>query len=223
MTGLKEKTMTFNTQENGNGDDASPSQPLHPKQRQRRCKVAILTTLLLLLTVILVGIILGVTVFKVREARTQVVSASLEGVAPRISFPAIKVELNITLNLTLLIQNRNHASFKSGEGEGKLLHQGKEVGEALLHPGLIPARGTSTLICLLTVEVDRFADSGLTSLINDIAAGQLLLETKTRIPGRVKFLGIFHKHIVTTSDCRIVIGFPDLKIKSQDCKNHNKL
>ncbi|XP_021723380.1 uncharacterized protein LOC110690801 [Chenopodium quinoa] len=208
---------TFNTQETATAPPLS-----HPKQRRRRCKFAVLATLLLLLAIIIVGIILGVTVFKVKPARTQVASASLEGVAPRISFPAIKVELNITLNLTLLIQNRNHASFKSDQGEGVLLYQGDRVGDTQLHPGLIPARGTSTLICLLTVEVDRFANSGLTSLFSNIADGELRLETKTRIPGRVTILKIFHKHIVSASDCQIVIGFPDLKIKSQDCKNHNK-
>ncbi|XP_021865973.1 uncharacterized protein [Spinacia oleracea] len=212
MTAFVDKTMG---QETGH--------PSHPKQRPRRCKVAVLAILILLLAIILVGFIVGVTVFKVRSARTQVASASLDGVAPRISFPAIKVELNITLNLTLLIQNPNHASFKSGEGEGVLLYQGNRVGDTRLHPGQIPARGTSTLICLLTVEVDKFADSGPSSLFTDIAAGQLVLETNTRIPGRVTFLGIFHKHIVSTSDCQIVIGFPDLNIKSQDCKNHNKL
>lgn len=216
MVFVEENTMTLNSL------NPHPRESGDPKQR-RRCQVVLAIILLLLITVILVGFILGVTVFKVREPRTQVVSASLEGVAPRVSFPVIKIELNITLNLTLLIQNRNHVSFKSDQGEGVLLFQAKPVGEAHLHPSLIRARATSTLLCLLTVEVDRFADSGLTSLISNIAAGELLLQTKTRIPGRVTFLGIFHKHIVSTSDCQIVIGFPDLNIKSQDCKQHNKL
>lgn len=222
MIGLEEKPMTLHAQETGNGAIATGPPASHHKQR-RSCKVAVLATILLLLAVILIGFIVGVTVFKVREPKTQVVSASLEGVAPRVSFPAIKVELNVTLNLTLLIQNRNHVSFKSGEGEGELLYQGSQVGDTQLHPGLIPAKRTSSLLCRLTVQVDRFADSSLMSLISDIAAGQLLLQTKTRIPGKVTFLKIFHKHIVSTSNCQIVIGFPDLKIKSQDCKNHNKL
>ncbi|KAL2943012.1 hypothetical protein RDABS01_031360, partial [Bienertia sinuspersici] len=178
---------------------------------------------LILLVIILVLIIVGVIVFKVRQPRTQVASASLEGVAPRVSFPAVKIELNVTLNLTLLIQNCNHATFKSGDGEGVLLYQGNRVGDTQLHPGLIRAKRTSTLFCLLTVEVDSFADNNLTTLMSDVVRGQLQLETKTRIPGRITFLGIFHKHFVSTSDCQIVIGFPDLNIKSQDCKNHNKL
>lgn len=205
----------------GNGVGAQATAP--PKPRTRRCRAAVIACLLLLLTVILVALILGLTVFKVRQPKTQVVSASLEGVAPRISFPAIKVELNVTLNLTLLIQNKNHARFKTGQGEGVLLYKGNTVGETQLPPGLIRARDTSTLYCLLTVEVDRFAGSGLNSLINDISTGELVMETKTRIPGRVTIIGIFHKHIVSTSDCKIVIGFPDLNIKSQDCKHHDKL
>jgi len=216
--------MILNDQENGFSATA-PTPPPQSKQKQRR-KAAIIclsTTLFLILLLALLGFILGVTVFRLREPRTQLVSASLEGVSPKLSFPVVKIELNITLNLTLLVQNRNHASFKGGLGRSVLLYQGNEVGEAELNPGLIPAMGTATVCSNLTLEVDRFADSGLASLIRDVMAGQIAMESKTRIPGRVNLLGIFKKHVVTSSDCQFVVGLPDLKIKSQDCKYHNKL
>lgn len=219
--------MTLDDQENGFVATIPPPPPPHSKLKQRR-KSAIICLATLLLVIILLALlvfILGVTAFSVREPRTQLVSASLEGVSPKLSFPMIKIELNITLNLTLLVQNRNRfASFKSGPGRTVLLYQGNQVGQAQVDPGLIPAKGTATLYSILTLELDRFAQpSGLESLVRDVMAGELAMEAKTRIPGRVKLLGVFRKHMVSNSDCQFVFGFPDLKIKSQDCKNHNKL
>lgn len=220
--------MILNDHENGISATAippPPPPPPHSKQRQRRKAtiICLATTLFLILLVALVGFILSVTVLRLRQPRTQLVSASLEGVAPKLSFPVMKVELNVTLNLTLLIHNQNHASFKCGLGRSVLLYQGKEVGEAELNPGLIPAKGTATMCSNLILEVGRFADSGLASIFRDVMAGQIAMASKTRIPGRVNLLGIFKKHVVTSSDCQFVVGFPDLNIKSQDCKYHNKL
>lgn len=218
--------MILNDHENGISATAIPlPPPPHSKQRQRRKAtiICLATTLFLILLVALVGFILSVTVLRLRQPRTQLVSASLEGVAPKLSFPVMKLELNVTLNLTLLVHNQNHASFKCGLGRSVLLYQGKEVGEAELNPGLIPAKGTATMCSNLILEVGRFADSGLASVFRDVMAGQIAMASKTRILGRVNLLGIFQKHVVTSSDCQFVVGFPDLNIKSQDCKYHNKL
>ncbi|KAK9290265.1 hypothetical protein L1049_008432 [Liquidambar formosana] len=197
------------------------------KQRQstpkRRCLIAVGAVLLMLLLLLFViALILALTVFKAREPRTQVVSAAVEGIAPRVSLPLIRIQLNITLDLKLLVENPNHASFKHGTGKSVLLYNGHQVGEADIFPGNIPARGSTTLACRLTLQVDELA-SDVTPLIRDVLAGELLMETHTRIPGRVSFLGILRKHAVAISDCQIAIGIPDMKIRRQDCKQRAKL
>uniref|UniRef100_A0A2C9VBK1 Late embryogenesis abundant protein LEA-2 subgroup domain-containing protein n=1 Tax=Manihot esculenta TaxID=3983 RepID=A0A2C9VBK1_MANES len=180
-----------------------------PRSRRRCCLIVVI-------------LILALTVFKAKDPRVQVLSASIEGVSPRISFPVITIELNVTLNLTLRLHNPNHASFKHGPGKSSLLYQAKQVGEAELNSGFIPSTGTVTIPCRLTIEADKLA-SNLKSLISDILSGHLVMETRTTIPGRVNFLGIFKKHAVATSACKFTIAFPAMKIQDQECKSKTKL
>ena len=195
---------------------------LDPKARRRRCFIVGGVILLLLLLLFIIVLILALTVFKPKEPRTELLSATLEGISPRISFSPVSIQLNIFLNLTLLVKNPNHASFKHGPGKSYLLYQGDQVGEADLCPGLIPSKGTQTLPSQLTIEVDEMA-THISALISDVLQGQLVIETRTRIPGRVSFLKIFKKHAVATSDCRLAIAIPSMKIQSHECESKTKL
>lgn len=207
--------------ENINGQALNIEQ-IRQKKRKRRCRIAVGVTLLIIILVFLIALILALTVFKPKQPRTQVLSATLDGVAPRVSFPAIKIELNITLDLKLLVENKNHASFKHGAGTSYLLYRGKQVGEVQISPGNIRAMGSSTLPCRLTLEVDQFA-SDLSTLISDVLAGELVINTHTTIPGRVTFLGFIKKHAVALSDCQFTMDVVQMKIKSQVCKQNTKL
>lgn len=193
-----------------------------PNKRKRSCLIAIGVVLFLILLLFIIALILALTVFKTRQPITQILSASVDGVAPRISFPAVQIELNITLDLMILVENRNHASFKHGTGKTFLLYQGNQVGDADLYPGFIPSRGNSTLPCRLTLQADRLANN-MSNLISDVLGGEFVLETRTRIPGRVTFLGFIKKHAVAVSECQLTIGFPDMKVKTQVCKSKAKL
>ncbi|EEF30578.1 conserved hypothetical protein [Ricinus communis] len=196
-----------------------------PSKRQRRrrcCFIVGGVALFLVLLLFIIILILALTVFKAKEPKVDLVSATLDGISPRISFPVINIQLNISLNLNLLVHNRNYASFKHGAGKTSLLYQDKQIGEADLYPGVIPSRGSAPLACRLTIEVDELA-SDMTELIQDVLAGQLVMETRTSIPGRVTFLGIIKKHAVATSACRFTIAFPAMKIQNQECRSKTKL
>ncbi|KAK2656347.1 hypothetical protein Ddye_009399 [Dipteronia dyeriana] len=199
-----------------------PQKLSRPHRHRRRCLITVVTLLILLLVLSIVAVVLALTVFKPKQPRTQIQSVTVDGISPRFSFPNIDFQLNITLDLLILVENRNRASFKHGTGKSFLLYQGSQVGDADIYPGLIPARGSTTLPCRLTLQVDKLADD-LNRLIRDVLDGKLVMETRTRIPGRVNFLGIFKKHIQATSECRFTIGFPDIKVQNQECKNEAKL
>ncbi|KAI9152878.1 hypothetical protein LWI28_002404 [Acer negundo] len=192
----------------------------HP--HRRHCLITIMALLILLLVLSIIVLVLALTVLKPKQPRTQIQSVKIDGIAPRLSFPNIDFQLNITLVLQILVENRNYASFKHGTGKTFLLYQGNQVGDADLYPGLIPARGSTTLPCRLTLQVDKLADD-LTRLIRDVVGGKLVIDTRTQIPGRVNFLGIFKKHIQATSECRFTVGFPDMKVLNQECKNKAKI
>ncbi|KAJ4704182.1 Late embryogenesis abundant protein [Melia azedarach] len=109
--------------------------------RKRLCLIAVGAILLLLLVLFIIILILSLTVFKPKQPTTQLQSAKLDGIAPRVSFPAIDIQLNLTLDLQILVGNRNHASFKHGSGKSLLLYQGNQVGEADIYPGNDSSKG----------------------------------------------------------------------------------
>jgi hypothetical protein len=193
-----------------------------PKKGRNRCITCICIVLLLLLVFVIVCVILAVTVFKPKQPKTTVVSATLEGISPRLTFPAIDIQLNVTLDLKIQVDNQNRVSFKHADGTSLLMYKGVEVGDTDIYAGLIPARGSTILPCRLTLQADKLA-SNVTGILGDLMGGQLSLEAVTRIPGRVTFLGFIKKHIVAESNCQFVFGFPDMEIKSQICKNKAKL
>jgi len=192
------------------------------KLRRRLCVMVTGAVLLLLIVLVLVTIILAFTLFKTKEPRTQLVSATLEGVNPRVTFPAIDIQINVTLDLKVQVENKNRASFRHGGGKSVLLYKGKEVGETAIYPGLIPSRGSAILSCRLTLQVDQLA-SNLTSFLGEVMGGDISMDTVTRIPGKVTFLGFIKKHIVAKSFCQFTISILDFKITSQNCKNKAKL
>ncbi|XP_021896838.1 uncharacterized protein LOC110813879 [Carica papaya] len=193
------------------------------RSRKRHCLiVAAVMVVLLIILISMVLLILVLTVFKPRQPTTQILSATVDGIAPRMSFPVVNIQLNITLNLKIQVHNPNHATFKHGSGKGLLFYQNNQVGEADISPGLMPAMASSTIPCRLTLQLHEFA-SDAAALIRDVLAGQIMMKSQTRIPGRVTFLGIFKKHVIATSECGFIIDLPSMKVQKQDCNNKTKL
>ncbi|XP_043717862.1 uncharacterized protein LOC122665792 [Telopea speciosissima] len=196
--------------------------PPYPPKPRRSCALRwILIFLPIFILLLLIILILSFTVFKAKDPTTQVVSVTVDGVSPEVILPQFKVELNITLNLQILVHNPNHASFKHGPGTTVVYYNGTQVAVGDISPGTVPATGSETFANKLNLQADRFV-SEISELISDLMAGEFEVETKSTVPGRVKFLGIFHKHVVSLSDCRIVIGISNLKVRSQECNNKIK-
>lgn len=202
-------------------------QPLHkttttnPKKR-RRCIIAIGITLLIIFLLFLTGLILALTVFKVHDIQTKLTSVTIEGIAPRITFTNINIELNITLNLQIQITNLNYASFRHETGQSFLLYEGVKVGEAIIDPGLIKARGDTTIGYRLKLQVDELADE-IDKLFRDVMDGELVLVAQSRVPGRVNILGVFKRNAVAYSDCEIGMDVLGMKVIRQDCNQRTKL
>ncbi|XVE84282.1 hypothetical protein DITRI_Ditri17bG0000400 [Diplodiscus trichospermus] len=197
------------------------------KQREQickcRCRSVIGSVLLIcLLLIFIIVLILALTVFKAKQPRTKVLSATIDGVSPLISFPVITIQLNITLDLQLLVENRNHASFKHDAGKSFLSYRGNQLGKVDIPPGFIPAMGSSNFSCRLILQVDEMV-SNITALVSDVLDGELVVDTRTTIPGRVTLLKIFKKHAVATSECHFTIAVLALKIQSQKCMGKTKL
>ncbi|KAL4190104.1 hypothetical protein AMTRI_Chr08g210400 [Amborella trichopoda] len=190
-------------------------QPLKGHKNRRLCLILV-TVFSLLLILCLIVLILACTVFKPKDPETTVLSATVTGFRPRVTFPVLNFELNVTLDIELLVRNPNHATFSYGEGRSNLYYREIEVGQADLDPGNIPANGSRKFKTKLTIEADKAIEK-ISDLIRDVIRGEVEVDAKTKLKGKVTFLRIFRHHAVATADCGIAIGFPDLQIRRQDC------
>ncbi|KAL1195911.1 NDR1/HIN1-like protein 13 [Cardamine amara subsp. amara] len=192
-------------------------------RKSNRCICCIVSGIILtiIFLILFIALILALTIYKPEKPITRIESATVQGVTSRISLP-LDVHLNFTLSLQILVENRNRLSFKHGEGKTLVLYREKQVGDVDLPAGTFPAKGSSILQCRLTLQIDKFV-SDLSGIIQDILGGKIVLETKTKIPGKVKLLGIFNKNLIAISDCAITLQFPSMKVQKQVCQTSTKL
>ncbi|KAJ1273876.1 hypothetical protein BS78_05G018600 [Paspalum vaginatum] len=197
--------------------------PLAPRRRRRLC-ACMLITLALLLALALTVLVLSLTVLRVRDPTARLVSTRLAGVSPRLTLPALSLQLNATLLLTVAVHNPNAASFSYGaDGQTTLLYRGAQVGEARIDPGRVPARGDANVTLALTVQADRLGED-LAQLVADVATGAVEVQASTRIPGRVTVLGgMFSRRAVAYSDCTFVLDVVGFGVRSQRCRDRTEL
>ncbi|KAL6640539.1 hypothetical protein ACP70R_021662 [Stipagrostis hirtigluma subsp. patula] len=200
---------------------SSKPPPAHSPRRRCLC-VCLLVALAVLLALAVTALALSLTVLRVRDPTTRLVSTRLAGVAPRLTFPAVSLQLNVTLLLTVAVHNPNPASFSYMSGHTDLTYRGAKVGEAEVDPGRVPSKGDGEVRLALTVQADRLA-ADLAQLVADVESGAVPMEASTRIPGRVTILGVFKRHAVAYSECKFVFGVAELKVRSQECQDHTKL
>ncbi|KAG6539188.1 uncharacterized protein LOC122013866 [Zingiber officinale] len=201
---------------------AAPVDPKHRLRRRRR-RICCIVCLLVLVLLAVAATALALTIFKVRDPSTDLVSVRLLGVSPRISFPVVAVEINITLDLAVRVHNPNYAAFAHGDdGHTRLFYRGAEIGDAAVAAGRIPARGSETIHLLTALEVDRIM-TDLGPLFQDIIAGAVAIDAVARLPGRVTVFGFVRLHAVATSRCHVVLAVANLTVISQECTHSTRL
>lgn len=193
----------------------TPGKPPPDDRRKKRRRCCCCAAVAVLLLVVLIILILALTVFKVKHPTTAVVSTSVEGFATTISFPQLRLQLNITLYTQLQVHNPNLASFRHDKGSSILFFHGLPIGEAEIMPGLIPADGSEIFGTRVTIDADRLITD--LAFIGEVISGEINIESRSTIPGRVAILGVFHRHIVSSAICQIAISVRNVKIDSQKC------
>ncbi|GKV02894.1 hypothetical protein SLEP1_g15273 [Rubroshorea leprosula] len=135
---------------------------------------------------IVITVILAVALLKVKE-------------------PSIQV--NLTLNVQLLVQNQNKANFVNGEGKSLLVYKGKPIGKDIINPGLIPSKGSTTLATRMTLQADKMG-TDIIDLAEEVLAGEVNLDTLTSIPGKVDtFLKFIKKRTVALPNAGLPLAF----------------
>jgi hypothetical protein len=157
-------------------------------------------------------------VFRVRDPTTRLVSSRVIGFSP-----GPELQFNLTMLLTVGVHNPNRASFSYESGSAELRYRGVLVDVAGVDPGRIPSRGDSDMELVMTVLSGSFGDE-LAQLVRDMEAGAVPLDAAARVPGKVGLLGgVIKLRAVAYSDCHVVFGVPEMKVRSQVCSDHTKL
>ncbi|GLJ54168.1 hypothetical protein SUGI_1160810 [Cryptomeria japonica] len=197
-------------------------QELRRRTRRRRWMVCCCgTSLATVLVVALVCVILAVTVFKVRNPKVIVKSVSLDQFQWNMDLLGGKFDLNVTLDMSLSVKNRNRASFKYGNSTAQLFYRGINCGEAQIPAGKVGADRTMEMNTTVTILADRVISSP--HIVNDILSGFLPLSTSTSISGRVNLLNIFKHHAISSSFCNMTIAIVNRTIHSEKCSYGFKL
>ncbi|KAF6985216.1 hypothetical protein CFC21_003108 [Triticum aestivum] len=198
--------------------------PAARQSRRRRAIICASFAVLVLLLLAAVAAIVLLAVLRPRDPTTELLSANATGAAPRVTFPTVSVQLNVTFLLVVRLRNPNPASFRYGEAATTLLYRGAPVGSAVVPAGTVPSRGATTMRLGMTVQADKVvAAAGIGGLLGDVLAGEMEFEARTDVKGRVTFLGFVKRNAQGRSACRIAIGVPDVKVRRQECHNEARL
>ncbi|KAJ1254718.1 hypothetical protein BS78_K336100 [Paspalum vaginatum] len=190
------------------------------RRRRRRCACAcLLATLGAALLVGVTLLVLFLTVLRIRDPTTRLVSSRLVAFTPG---PGPQFQFNLTMLLTVDVHNPNAASFSYASGAAQLWYRGVLAGVAALEPGSIPSRGDGTMELEMTVLSSSFGDE-LPQLVKDMEAGAVPLDANARVPGKVAIFRVIKLRAVAYSDCHVIFGVPEMKVRSQVCRDHTKL
>ncbi|CAI8607599.1 unnamed protein product [Vicia faba] len=195
---------------------------LKTKNRRRKVKLCGCITAILLLLLVIVIVILVFTVFKVKDPKVTTNEIHLTNFGLNlVQLPTPQVKINMTMVVNMSIKNSNRASFKLGNSTTSVYYRGISVADAEIPPGLvIKARKTSGLNVTVDVMADRLASSP--DLVRDVLQGEMIMNTYSVIPGRVKILFI-KKHVEVKMNCTMTLNISTRGIQDMNCRRKVKL
>ncbi|XP_022924899.1 uncharacterized protein LOC111432307 [Cucurbita moschata] len=199
---------------------SSTKDPKSIRSRRRRntCIGVSIATVLLLIVLI---VILAFTVFKAKRPITAINSVALADLDLSLNIARSAVGLNITLIVDVSITNPNKVGFSYSNSTALLNYRGELIGEAPIPSGRINANQSKRMNITVTIMADRLLRSS--TVLSDVVAGSIPLNTYTRISGKVRILGIFKIRVVSSTSCDFTIDISDRKIGDQQCSYHTKI
>ncbi|XP_030454171.1 uncharacterized protein LOC115675589 [Syzygium oleosum] len=174
-------------------------------------------TAALFLILAVVALVLVFTVFHVKDPIVRMNRVQIPQLAQLVANGTSLAGANITAVADVSVKNPNVASFRYGSSATRISYGGVVVGEGMIPAGKAAARRTQRVNVTVEVVTARIAASP--RLGGDLTAGNLRMESHTRIDGRVKILSIIRKHVVVTLNCNITYVITTREIK-QACKPH---
>ncbi|GAB2303247.1 hypothetical protein Dimus_037242 [Dionaea muscipula] len=200
-----------------NGKSKEPTTPgTDDHCRSRRCGGICVVGSFVFTLMVVILVILGWTVLKVRRPVTTVNSVSLQDFQFSLgSLPQINPKINLTLAADVSIKNPNILGMKYTNSSAYVGYRGGVVGQAPLPAGSISGGQTLPLNLTITFMADRLISNS--QFLSDVVSnGTLPLTAYTQISGKVSIL-FFKIHVVSYTTCHLVISVANRNISSNDC------
>ncbi|TKY45814.1 Late embryogenesis abundant protein [Spatholobus suberectus] len=128
---------------------------------------------------------------------------------------------NMSLIADVSVKNPNVASFRYSNTTTSLYYRGVMVGEARGPPGRAKARRTIRMNVTVDVITDRIIS--IPDFGTDLGSGLLTMCSFSRVPGQVKILNLFKRHVVVKMNCSTTFNISTRAIKEQSCQRKVKL
>ncbi|KAM7265530.1 hypothetical protein ACFE04_003213 [Oxalis oulophora] len=179
--------------------NATPNQDSQNMKDQKRKKIIITTAVVVsvVLVIFVIILILALTVFKAKDPKMTVNSVSLDSLS--VSTDKLKVLLNVTLGVNLVIKNPNKVGFTYSNSTSYLNYRGQNVGQAPIPGGKISSDGTENVNFKLSIMADRLATN--MSTYQDVLNGVLPLNMVSDVKGKVKIMNLFKISVESASSC----------------------
>lgn len=164
---------------------------------RRGLKICCGVTALIIIILLVVAIILFFTVFKPKQPDISIQSVTLQ----TIRFFPLPFFLNVTLGITVLVDNPNYGSFKYKDSTTYVTYHGTDIAEAPIEHDTIPARGTHDISTDVVIEGEKLIFSP--SFPNDSLAGVFNFTTTTTLHGKATALKILKMKVKSINTCNI--------------------
>ncbi|KAG9147101.1 hypothetical protein Leryth_005349 [Lithospermum erythrorhizon] len=190
------------------------------RKRRRKICIIIMVVVGILVALAVLFIILAFTVFKAKHPVTTVNSVSLDDVKVSFDITKLRVFINATLLIDLMVDNPNRVGMKYDQSVAYLRYKDQEVGEAPVEEGEIGAKETKPMNLTMKLMADRLLfDSDVYS---QARSGALPLSTYVEISGKVKVL-LFNIKVKSSSTCNFNIDVMSQGLSDLTCHYKTKV
>ncbi|XP_014515388.1 late embryogenesis abundant protein At1g64065 [Vigna radiata var. radiata] len=194
---------------------------LHPKTQAhkkliKRCACPLISLLLLAILII----VLIFTVFRVKDPVITMNGVRITKLELSNTM-TLQTRANMSLVADVSVKNPNVASFRYSNTTTSLYYRGVMVGEARGPPGRAKARRTIRMNVTIDVITDRVVSSP--DFTTDLGSGLMTMSSFSRVPGQVKILNLFKRHVVVKMNCSTTFNISTQAIKEQSCIRKVKL
>lgn len=185
-----------------------------PLYKQRKCRLCCGVCLVLLVSLAIVVIVLGQTIFKFRDPKISLSNVKVENISVNFDVVSLSTLLSVSVSAAVRVDNPNYYDFKYNNSTVLLMYHEDQVGEVELGAGAIRSRKTVDIPALITVDGVKVLLNGL----QDVTSGVANVVLDAVIPGRVNLAHIYKKHVTAMVNCNVDIFISNQTLKQNTCK-----